>query len=146
MRVDFYILENQSNMARFPFTCKIIEKIYQEQIKTLILCHSNAEAEELDELLWTFKEILFIPHIFSKKNLLYNYQPLIEINIVENSFDCENKIIIYFSTEETLPKLEKASRIIEVVSKESEVKQEARKHFQWFRQQGYDIKTHTISF
>lgn len=145
MQIDFYILENQPNMARFPFACKIIEKIYQSQQSSIIICNDLTEAEKLDELLWTFKEDTFIPHLLTSKKSIYDYHQPIEIDVVHSTFNCKNKIVLYLSNSESLSKLTEASRIIEIVSNEQEIKENARKHFRWYQQQAYPIKTHIIS-
>lgn len=61
-QVAFYSLEPGSRGDRFLMACRIIERLYDQGRRVLILCPDRDEARHLDRLLWTFKQEGFIPH------------------------------------------------------------------------------------
>ena len=61
-RVDFYILPGGDPHDRRVLACKLTEKAWRQGMKVHIHTRSDAEAEILDKLLWTFRQGSFIPH------------------------------------------------------------------------------------
>ena len=62
-QVDFYILDSDSDDARLLLACKIVDKAMQLDHHVYIHSTSDDEARKLDELLWTFSQGSFIPHL-----------------------------------------------------------------------------------
>jgi DNA polymerase III subunit chi len=60
LRVDFYI--TAAGNARLGLACKLAEKAYLAAHNVLIWNTDRAELQELDELLWTFRDGSFVPH------------------------------------------------------------------------------------
>lgn len=58
--IDFYI-HNSNGQKPWVFACKLIEKL-DLQKKIYVHTRSKEEANHLDQLLWTYKDICFIPH------------------------------------------------------------------------------------
>ena len=61
-RVDFYVLKSSTAKQRWTFACRLSEKAYLRDLKVVVLSPSAADAEALDDLLWTFNERSFVPH------------------------------------------------------------------------------------
>ena len=61
-RVDFYVLKSAAARQRWAFACRLTEKAYLKDLKIVIVNDTLADAQALDELLWTFNERSFIPH------------------------------------------------------------------------------------
>src|SRR5579863_3164613 len=62
-RVDFYVLKSAAAKQRWTFACRLIEKAYLRDLRVVIVNETLADAKQLDELLWTFNERSFIPHM-----------------------------------------------------------------------------------
>lgn len=62
-RADFYLIA-KPRFSEQPLllVCELARKAYAVQQPTLILTRDFAQAEALDELLWSFDEDAFIPH------------------------------------------------------------------------------------
>jgi DNA polymerase-3 subunit chi len=60
--VDFYVLDATDPAARLRFACRLAEKAWHLSHRVHLRAGSGAEAEALDELLWTFRQGSFIPH------------------------------------------------------------------------------------
>jgi DNA polymerase III subunit chi len=62
-RADFYLIA-KPRFSEQPLllVCELARKAYAAQQPTLILTRDFAQAEALDELLWSFDDDTFIPH------------------------------------------------------------------------------------
>ena len=61
-RVDFYVLAQAGEHARHAFACRLAEKAYRLDNTVHIHANNRADAQRLDELLWTFRDGSFVPH------------------------------------------------------------------------------------
>ncbi len=61
-RVDFYVLEGVETRPRLVYACRIAEKAFDLKQRVSLLTETAADAEALDNLLWTFRDRSFIPH------------------------------------------------------------------------------------
>ena len=60
----FYILNKAEDLK--ISVCKIIKEYYKKKYKIFVSSHSNDLIDELNNLLWTFEQISFIPHCTTK--------------------------------------------------------------------------------
>jgi len=60
----FYILNKAEDLK--ISVCKIIKKYYKKKYKIFVSSRSNDLVNELNNLLWTFEQISFIPHCTTK--------------------------------------------------------------------------------
>jgi len=60
----FYILNKAEDLK--ISACKIIKEYYKKKYKIFVSSHSNDLVNELNNLLWTFEQISFIPHCTTK--------------------------------------------------------------------------------
>ena len=61
-RVDFYVLSQEGPDARLRIACRLVEKAFDQNIRVYVQTGSLADAQRLDDMLWTFNERSFIPH------------------------------------------------------------------------------------
>ena len=63
MRADFYLIA-KPRFAGQPLllVCELCRKANDAGLTTLVLARDSAQAEELDDLLWSFNPDAFIPH------------------------------------------------------------------------------------
>ena len=59
-RVDFYLLSDESNMHKFA--CIIASKAWSAGNYVYMYTESEDATKRMDNLLWTFRDISFIPH------------------------------------------------------------------------------------
>lgn len=140
--VDFYLLNTYSKQDVYRFLCRLVEKAYQQQSHAYIHTCSLEEAQSLDDLLWTFRDISFIPHQIGEiNNALLPPSILIGTdNPKQHSPD-----ILFNLTQEVPPFFNEFPRIIEVVCEEKEHKIQARKKYKAYKEQNCPLTTHNIS-
>jgi DNA polymerase III subunit chi len=137
-QIDFYILPETTSEARWLFACRLIDKVHRMGMRVLVAVDSEAEARQLDELLWTFKPESFIPH-----QLINSGKPTpVEITFTQEAGDHQNLLLnlskttpIYFSRFE---------RMSEVVIQEPESLAASRTRFSFYKSRGYPIETRKL--
>ena len=137
-RVDFYIL--QANNSKEHFVCVLTNKIWKEGHTVYIYMSSHEAAEAMDNLLWTYKDISFLPHgIFSSENEQEN-----AVNIGWQSIPQEKIDVLINLSDEFPLQSDNFARIIEIVAENEPDKIHARKRYKQYRDMGYELKDHQI--
>lgn len=62
-KIDFYTLGEPDRRARLVTACRLAEKAYEQGLRVAVRTASAAETAEFDELLWTFSDRSFVPHV-----------------------------------------------------------------------------------
>lgn len=63
MRVEFYAIEKPRFCGKpLELVCVLAQKAFESDTPTLILVEAMADAEALDELLWSWADDAYIPH------------------------------------------------------------------------------------
>lgn len=141
-RADFYLLPDADPQASALFACRLIEKAYLKKHRIFIYCDDKATAEDLDELLWSFKDESFIPHNIQGEGP----EPAPPIQI---GYHADQKPIaftdILLNLASTIPVFyTQFKRIFELVTEDEASKITRRSHYQTYRQQGLAVQTHSI--
>ena len=140
IRVDFYLVTNDQNNARWLLACRLLEKAYIKGHRVFVLCNNQNDAELLDELLWTFKEDSFIPHNLQGEGP--EPPPPIQIGF-EREPRGFNDILVNLANE--IPNYcSKFKRIIEIVANTENDKELSRAHYRDYRSKGCELYTHQV--
>ena len=93
-----FLSAGSSQKEALKYTCEIVSKIFLKDInypdvdKIDIRCESANEAEELNELLWTYPEDVLLPHNLTHKN---PENVFVEIGYPGSSFrNINNKLLM----------------------------------------------------
>jgi DNA polymerase-3 subunit chi len=62
MQADFYQLVDAAETARLKLVCRLAAKAFETKQSLYIHCKDSTEAQTVDDLLWTFHDVGFIPH------------------------------------------------------------------------------------
>lgn len=137
-QVDFYILPE--NRSRERFICILINKIWQQGYSVYIHTGSKDAAQALDNLLWTYQDISFVPHTLSDMN-----QPNNEKICIDWHPEINTDYDIFINLADEIPQdMDKFARIVEIVAGNETDKKIAREHYRQFRNLGYELHNHTI--
>ena len=137
-RVDFYVLPENSQRERFA--CFMTSKARQQGNTIYIHTASREVAEFLDDLLWTFKDISFLPHAIAEEDITCN-EPVI-IGWQDKSPD-QYQVMINL-TQDVPVFAERFARIIEIVAGKNTDRQQARNRYRDYRDRGYELHNHTM--
>lgn len=137
--VVFYVLSSSSQSERQDFTCKLVEKIYRGGQFCYLLAEQTQQANELDNLLWTFRAGSFVPHqIYRDKLPKYSNTILIGCNEIPTGWQ---KVIVNLSTHFP-PTTSPTERIVEILDNSEECRQAGRQRYRHYLDAGLEIVTH----
>jgi DNA polymerase-3 subunit chi len=139
-RVDFYILNEHTDNGRLLLACRLAEKAYNLQHKVYIHSAGEAQAQLLDDLLWTFRQNSFIPHSLypavpadrSPVLIGWHPDPAVEADVLLNLGE---NIPVFF---------ESFARVIELVDQNEAVLSQSRQRFRLYRERGYEPALHRL--
>lgn len=136
-RVDFYSLPDHGNSGKTA--CVLIEKARQSGHTIHIRAASRADALQLDELLWTFRDISFIPHRLADEAGETTATVIIEWEGAQSS-DTGDVLI---NLKAAMPaEAGRFNRIIELIPADAAGRQAARERFRLYREQGLEMHHH----
>jgi DNA polymerase-3 subunit chi len=140
-RVDFYILQAQTEEARMLFVCRLTEKAVKRGNRVLIVVANEAIADALDDLLWSFRPESFIPHALAGSEEAAD----VPVVISAGADQSEHHDLLVSLTAELPPFFSRFERMAEVVVQAPEVLAATREHYAFLRQRGYPIDTHKLA-
>lgn len=137
-QIDFYLL---SQADKEGFVCRLVEKIYLLNKRAHLHTHSEQSAQQLNNRLWQFRDDSFIPHG------LYDPETA-EENPITIGFDAEpsHPVDVLLNLTNEVPRFfSRFDRLAEIVASSEEEKAKARERFRFYKERGYEIKTHKIN-
>ena len=138
-RVDFYVLGHGGEQDRLRAACRIMEKAWQQGHMVWLTAESERQAEQLDQLLWTFKQDSFVPHERGTEGALADCA----VRIVAPSEAPDGGVHVNVATS-PLPMPLVAERVVEIIPADTDGRAAGRERFRAYRAHGYDINTHDI--
>ena len=137
-RVDFYLLSDESNMHKFA--CIIASKAWSAGNCVYMYTESEDVTKRMDNLLWTFRDISFLPHeIYNETE---NDGAPVTIGHGEH-FPNHSQVMINLNNK--VPEFaNKFNRIIEIVESNEKKKEIARLHYRQYKKNDYEIHNHKI--
>jgi DNA polymerase-3 subunit chi len=142
-QVDFYVLESDSDDARLRLACRIVDKATQLDNHVFIHSASDEEAQQLDELLWTFSQGSFIPHRVVRHSL--DEPPAEPVLIGVNQTPAPGRWDVLINLAPDVPEFfSRYERVAEVVDANAARRQQSRERYRFYRDRGYQLNTHQV--
>ena len=135
-QIDFHILQDTSVEARWLYVCRFIEKVERLGHSILVVVDTQEEAQELDDLLWSFKPESFIAH----QIIGGDEEAKVEITYTANAGE-HHDVLINLSSQ--IPEyFSRFARAAEIVIQEPKILENTREHYKFYKQRGYPITQH----
>ncbi|MCW5621839.1 MAG: DNA polymerase III subunit chi [Burkholderiales bacterium] len=135
-QIDFY-----TNVANREHTaCTLAAKALARGLRMMILTADNAWTERMDQLLWTQPATAFLPHCRAHHRLA-GVTPIILDHVAE---PVVHEQILLNLRDDLPPHFSRFERLIELVGSDDSDRQQARVRFRFYRDRGYDIRTHDL--
>lgn len=138
-RADFYILDPGTEPGRFA--CSLANKAWKQGHTLHILTPDRDAALGLDDLLWTFHDISFLPH-----GMLGNDEPgevPVTIGWPEQSLP-QGDVLINLTAQ--LPaQADGFTRVAEIVAADDDLRRQARDRYRQYRDRGFELHSHDLS-
>ncbi len=139
-RIDFYVLPNADPAQRPLLACKLAEKAYSQGLKVYIHTASESDTQQLDELLWTFRDGSFLPHAIHSA-VAGDPPPILLGHDHEPATHTD--VLINLGTD--IPKFfGRFERVAELVDQRTELLTQSRERFRYYRERGYELKSHNL--
>ncbi|MBS0586806.1 MAG: DNA polymerase III subunit chi [Proteobacteria bacterium] len=117
--------------------CRLCAKAVQQNLKVLIYAPDAAVLEQLDQLLWTFSPVSFIPHCdIREDNELVSATPVILSNRIPT--DKQFDVLLNLHLQQP-PDFDQFSRLIEIADTSVKGKQAARTRYRFYKDAHYPI-------
>ena len=140
-RVDFYLIAQSGPQSRQSFACRLAEKAYRLNHTVHIHAVSEAEADHLNDLLWTFRDGSFVPHAILSGSADNPRQP---VTIGHRDESVAPRDLLINLCDEIPPFAGAFARVAELVTSDDDCRQKSRKRFAAYREQGYTMETHNV--
>jgi len=136
-QIDFYTHVED----KLRVTCQLAGKAFARGLKVIVFCADRESAHRVDRALWTTPAIGFVPHCAPDDPLAAETPVIV---------DCRGEALLH---EEVLvnlrpewpPFFSRFQRLIEIVGTDGEDRAQARERFRFYRDRGYEIRTHDLS-
>jgi len=133
-RIRFY--HNAANP--FALTCELVRNAYRSGRRVAVRTPDRATAQQLDQLLWRFEALAFVPHVHVDDPLAS--QTPVLIGHAEESTDWPHDDLIFNLADDPPPGFERFRMMIEIIGQDERDKQPARQRWMLYRQQGHTLK------
>lgn len=148
-KVDFYILPADSVEQRHLFACRLAEKAYKLGNHIYIHSDDHAQANTLDQLLWSWRKGSFVPHQVAPASppppINHELPAAIVIGFGDgaNISPRHNDLLINLSN--NVPDFfSRFERVSEIVVQEPAITKATRTSFRFYRDRGYPLNTHDL--
>lgn len=139
-RIDFYVLPDEAGIVRMHYACRLAEKAVHHGHHIVIAVDDEAQALSLSDYLWSFKPESFLPHQTQNSAETQIGPIMVTWN---KDYDEHHDILINLS-QKVHEGFSRFQRVMEIVVQEEACLASTRAHFQFYRERGYPLKSHTI--
>jgi DNA polymerase-3 subunit chi len=139
-RVEFYVLNGSDARARLVYACRLAEKAFQLEQRVSMLTDSEADAAQLDDLLWTFRDRSFVPHERQEADR----EPETPVVIAFRGQAAAHRDLLINLGSTVPPALGDYVRIAEIVDADPGRRQAGRERYRYYVDQGLKPDTHKI--
>ena len=140
-KVDFYVIGGAGPETRHRFACRLAEKAYRLNNTVHIHTTDRQAVQQLDDLLWTFRDGSFVPHEVLDAPVAESSAPITIGCDAAPSRDCD----LLINLSEEVPAIaESFPRVAEIVTSDEEARARSRKRFVDYRERGHTLDTHKL--
>lgn len=136
-QIDFYTHVDD----KLRTACRLAAKAFIHGLRVMVFCPDADIAGRFDRLLWTTPALSFFPHCFANDPLA----PVTPIIVDHHGVEPLHDQILLNLRPEWPPFFSRFQRLIEIVSLDDEDRRVARERFKYYRDRGYEIRTHDLS-
>ncbi|MGH8428477.1 MAG: DNA polymerase III subunit chi [Gammaproteobacteria bacterium] len=137
-RIDFYVTGSVEPHARERLACRIAEKAVASGQRLHIHALDESVLATLDELLWTFRDVSFLPHA------RLGSDDSVPVTLgAESAPEPLPQVLINLAAE--IPGFfSRFERVVEIVSANPGERELGREHFRFYRDRGYPLQHHNV--
>lgn len=142
-QADFYIMKEAEDEQRFLIACRLTEKAMAQGLKVYIHTASEQSAQDMDDLLWSFKPESFIPHTIVGLEDNMDDEEIPVLIGYEGNASTKGQLLINLC-DQVPDGVENFDRIAEIVPNREEAKVISREHWNTCKTLGFELKHHQM--
>ena len=136
--VGFYVVQTSDSGQRLRVAARLADKAFQRGHRVFINATDEAQATELNELLWSFRPASFLPHGLHGQE----HSETIAIGWGQEPNN-HNDLLINLQLE--IPSFfSRFARVAEVVTQEPDSLAALRKSWTFYKERGYQLEKHDL--
>jgi len=139
-QVDFHIIENKENSEFLSYACKLVRKAYKNGYRVYIRTENEQDMKHLDNLLWTFSELDFIPHALLETQ---NRQEPVIIGMITHEGD--NKTVLINLSTKLTENYSSYSRVFELIANDPAAIAAGRDRYRTYRKMNDELSNHHVT-
>lgn len=137
-RVDFYVIDEPSIDEHARLVCRLADKAWSAGHHVHIRCFDSASVDELDRLLWTFKDSAFVPHA-----------PLEQADDAPVTIGSGDQVPVaadvLINLGDDVPNFfSRFERVMETTGVDEARRAAARERYRYYQERGYALSTHKV--
>jgi DNA polymerase-3 subunit chi len=138
-RVDFYVLPSESTDDAVMTACKLCDKAVGGGSRVYVHAPDTATQDQLDKLLWTFRQGSFIAHERATESPPVEPLPAVVFGKVEPPAT-HSKVMINLA-DDVPAFFSRFERVCEVVAGDEAQRAKSRSRYKFYRDRGYELKS-----
>ncbi len=137
-RVGFYVVQSAEPGQRLQVAARLVDKAAQHGHRVFINAVDEAQARQLDELLWSYRPASFLPHGLAGTEHAQD----IAIGWGQEPGD-HNDMLINLQLQ--IPEFfSRFNRVAEVVTQDQQSLEVLRQSWKFYRERGYQLEKHDL--
>ena len=140
MKADFYLIQKERFRAEpLRLVCELAKRAFANSLPTLVLVRDRAQAEELDDLLWSFEPDAFIPHQIAGEDM---EEEEADVLIVPPDADAPMRPLVINLRDAAVEG--GFERVLEVVPADPAARDPLRERWRQYKARGFELKKHDM--
>lgn len=140
MRADFYLIAKPRFLTEpLRLVCELARKANDANLWTLVLARDQAQAEELDELLWAFDPDAYIPHQIAGADV---DEEEAQVLIVPPGVEAPSRALAINLRDDAY--LGACERVLEVVPADPAAREPLRERWKQYKALGFEVSKYDM--
>lgn len=138
MKVEFQLLSSGGENERIDKACALAEHAWRKGERVRLAVGDNAQAQYIDEALWTFREDSFVPH--ERVTDAAHAETPVLVALHQQLKQLPQGVVINLSAE-PVGICDAVSRVVEVLAASDVARAEGRTRYRQYRDAGCELET-----
>jgi len=133
-QIDFYISQGATDAQRLLLACRLADKAFRNGHHVYLHCVDAVQAQQLDELLWSFQPTSFVPHALGQDSV--SEETPVRIGHGQSIWNNDDVLI---NLDRNIPEsFAQFARVLEIVVQDPAVLDNTREHWRHYKQLGHN--------
>lgn len=133
-RIDFH-----SNVPdKIAYACRLVRKARSQNMRVVMLAADAEQLRQLDESLWTFSDLDFLPHV-SAGSPLAAQTPIILTEVANAGGELPHYQILVNLSQQPPANFARFERMFEIVAADDDDRLAGRERYRHYQQRGYPL-------